>query len=196
MICKSICHWAHNYPECRLSETSTQNKAENITLFTESVQSCYMENFLGETLSNAILDTGCTQTVCGESWLQCYIDTLCESDRNSIETISSETKFRSGDGQVHTSLRKVNIPAEISGVKVHMTDVIDCDLPLVLSRSAMQKAETKYTFKEIKLQCLERNKIYILQPVAIIVFHVITTVRLTVTYLSLIKRELSCSLII
>ena len=86
MICKSIYHWANHCPEHRLPETSsTQNKAENITLFTESVQNCYIENFLGETLSNAILDSGCTQTMCGESWLQCYIDTLCESDRNSTE---------------------------------------------------------------------------------------------------------------
>ena len=85
-ICKSIFHWDNNCPECRLPETSTQNKAENITLFTESVQRCYVENVLGETLSNAILDSGCTQTVCGESCLHCYIDTLCESDRNSIET--------------------------------------------------------------------------------------------------------------
>ena len=100
-----------------------------------------------QTLSNAILYPGCTQTVCGESWLQCYIDTLCESDRSSIKTNSSETKFRLGDEQVNTSLRKVNIPAEISGVKVHIgTDVIGCDFPLLLSRSAMKKAGTKIDF--------------------------------------------------
>ena len=50
MICKSMYHWANNCPEHRLPEASTQNKAENITLFTESVQSCYVENFLGDTL--------------------------------------------------------------------------------------------------------------------------------------------------
>ena len=63
MICKSIYYWANNCPERHLPETSTQNKADNITLFTESVQSCYIENFLGETLSNAVLDSGCTQCV-------------------------------------------------------------------------------------------------------------------------------------
>ena len=118
------------------------SRGECITLFTESVQSCYIENFLGQTLSNAILDSGCTQTVHGESWL--HTNTLCESDRNSMKIISSETKFRFGDGQVHTPLRKVNIPAEISGVKVHITtDVIDCDLPLLLSRSQCKTLEPK-----------------------------------------------------
>ena len=51
----------------------------------------------------------------GGSWLQCYVYTLCESDRNSIETISSETKFKFGDGQVHYCI-PLNHYCEINSV--------------------------------------------------------------------------------
>ena len=50
---------------------------------------------------------------------------------------------------MHTSFKKKNIPGKISGVKVHIEkDIIDCDLPLLLNRSAMQKAGTKLGLKK------------------------------------------------
>ena len=99
------------------------------------------------------------------------------------------------NSEVHASLRKVDFPAEISCVKVHIeTDVIGSDLLLLLSRSEMQEA--KQTFEEIKLQCLEKRKIYISSPVTITVSHCITTVRSVMKCPSLIKRELPYSLTI
>ena len=34
-----------------------------ITLFSEEIECCYIESFLGETFGNAILDSGCIKTV-------------------------------------------------------------------------------------------------------------------------------------
>ena len=42
-----------------------------------------MENFVGETLSCAVLDSGCTRTVCGKVWLNCYLDTLTDDEKNA-----------------------------------------------------------------------------------------------------------------
>ena len=61
-------------------------KRKRFTLhcFLKPVQECYVENFLGETFSYAILDSRCTKSVCNKVWLQCYFDALNESDKSSV----------------------------------------------------------------------------------------------------------------
>ena len=59
----------------------------------------------------------------------------------------SKTKFRFGDGDNHISNRGVCIHAEIGGVNVKIeAKVISNDLPLALSKSPIQKANTKLNF--------------------------------------------------
>ena len=41
-----------------------------------------METLLDKTLSWAVLDSGCTKTVCGETWLNCYLGTLSDEDKS------------------------------------------------------------------------------------------------------------------
>ena len=67
-VCQSIFHWAKDCPD------SYENSKEeiNVTLFTNEVHDSYIETFVGETLGLAVLDSGCTQSVCGKGWLQCY----------------------------------------------------------------------------------------------------------------------------
>ena len=53
---------------------------------------------------------------------------------------------------VQRSLKKVIIPAEINGTKKKIeTDAINISLPLLLSKSGMQKAATKIDFKNNKV---------------------------------------------
>ena len=92
-----------------------QEEEVHITLFSKTVQECYVENFLGETLSYAILGSRCTRSVCSRVWLQCYLDALNESDKSSVQEQESSSKFKFGDGVVQTSLKKVIIPADING---------------------------------------------------------------------------------
>ena len=111
-----------------------------------------MEYDIKEAFSTAILDSGCTRTVCGETWLQCYLDTLDENDLESVRTQQSRTKFKFGDGKVYHSDRRVSFPAEIGGLNIYIeTDVIDNDLPLLLSRSSMKKAGAKLDFENDKV---------------------------------------------
>ena len=42
----------------------------------------YKQTFLGETLNMAIIDSSCINTVCGEAWLNCYSETLSDSNRS------------------------------------------------------------------------------------------------------------------
>ena len=96
---------------------------------------------LGETFGCAILDTGCSKSVCSEIWLEEYIQTLEEKVKENIKYETSDTLFRFGDNQVHQALKKVRIPAEIEGTKFMINaDVIDSEIPLLLSLTAMKKA--------------------------------------------------------
>ena len=65
-----------------------------------------------------------------------------------MKSKQSATKFRFGDGKIYTSIENVLIPAEIGGLKVNIeTNVVSCDLPLLLSKCSMQKANTKPDFE-------------------------------------------------
>ena len=83
-----------------------QEEEVHITFYFNPVEECYVENFLGETFSYAILDSGHT-SVCSKVWPQCYLDALNESDKSSVQEQESSSKFEVGDGVVQTSLKKV-----------------------------------------------------------------------------------------
>ena len=59
-----------------------------------------MDTLIGETLSMAVIDSGCTKTVCGQIWLDCYLQSLCNEDQQSVKEEKSETSFRCENGKV------------------------------------------------------------------------------------------------
>ena len=60
----------------------------------------------------------------------------------------SEARFRFGDGTVFISRKKAVIPAEIGGKLVKIkTDVIEADIPLLLSKNAMKATNTVIHFQ-------------------------------------------------
>ena len=153
-ICQSIYHWFRDCPH-KVDDTSTQVK---LSLFTDEVYNCYINKFVGETLNHAVLDSGCTKTVCGASWLDSYTETLSECYRKKIIRSKSETKYKFGDGKTVSSLKSVSIPAQIGKREVSIkTDVIDNELPLLLSKEAMKKAQTKIDFTKDKINILSQK---------------------------------------
>ena len=103
-----------------------------------------MKVFVEETLSCAVLDSGCTQTVCGRQWLECYRDSL--SNEDIIEEKPSTAAFKFGSGKTIMSTTKLVIPADIGSKEVNLeTDVIDVDIPLLMSKGVMRKADTACT---------------------------------------------------
>ena len=127
-----------------------------------------MENFLGETLSCAVLDSGCTRTVCGNVWLSCCLDTLSDDEKQCIREESSETSFKLGDGIAIMSQNRVTIPTVIGNKKVLLeTDVIDQNTPLLLSKPSMKKANTKLNFNNDTVTMFGHNSkiaLYNLRP--------------------------------
>ena len=154
----SIYHWAKDCPHNEWNK----NPENKITLFTQEAEKFFIQNFLWETLNLAVLDSGCTKTVCGEEWLKCYIDSLGKEEKKKIKEYKSNTEFKFGDGKNVGSEKCVSITCKIAGINVNIeTDVVKSEIPLLLSKDSMKKAGTKIDFvndkiiifgKEIKLQ--------------------------------------------
>ena len=110
-----------------------------------------MKTLCDESLNCAILDTGCASTVCGKTWFDNYVETLkvnnatqCDVDMSRSD---SNRSFRFGSGKDIPSLGCVKLPASIGTKNIFIsTDIVDGDLPLLLSKNAMKSAETKLDF--------------------------------------------------
>ena len=101
------------------------------------------KKFPRETLNLAVLDSGCTKTVCGQEWLKCYIKSLCDDDRRKIQEFTSETNFKFGDGKVLASEKSVVIPCNIAVKNVSLkTDAVKSEIPLLLSKESMKAAKS------------------------------------------------------
>ena len=84
-----------------------------------------MQQFTGETLSAAVLDSGATSTVYGKTWIDCYEETLSDENRLKVTKEASSTNFKFGDGRKVASIEKVTIPAAIGEQPVRIrTDVV------------------------------------------------------------------------
>ena len=119
----------------------------SISLLSES-DDISLGYFLGETLGMAILDSGCAKTVCGKAWYNAYVDTLSVQDRQYLKKVSSVGKFRFGDGQIYTSLFEITLPFYINDTRHFLsTDVVSCDVPLLLSRESLEKANAIINFQ-------------------------------------------------
>ena len=157
-VCQSTFHYAKDCPD---NDEKSQNVQEvHIQLFTEKVEQCYLEQVVSESLNCALIDTGCSSNVCGKNWLRCYRDTL--SDKSNIEEIPSDKLFKFGASKAYPSMKQVNLPANIGGQQGYiLTDVVDCEIPLLLSKNSLKTADSQLDFvndtitmygKEINLQ--------------------------------------------
>ena len=105
--------------------------------------------FLGETLGMAIIDSGCTKTVTGQNWLSIYLDTLSLQDRKTVKRFTSVNSFRFGDGRTIQSLGFIHIPVYIGSKRVMLsTDIVHCDIPLLISRDTLHRASAIIDFKK------------------------------------------------
>lgn len=114
-----------------------------------------MNDLFGETIGYAIIDSGCTRTVCGNRWLDTYLDTLSVSDRRTVTSKSSSFRFRFGDGKTYVSNRTVNIPVHFGSVSARLdTSIVECNVPLLMSRISLKRAEASLDFSNDEITIL------------------------------------------
>ena len=92
-----------------------------------------------------MLDSACSSTVCGDKWINNYIQSLNNGDRLKTKQRDSQRVFKFGGGTCLKSKCEYSLPAVIAGKEVTIkTDVVESDIPLLLSRTATKKAAIKW----------------------------------------------------
>ena len=117
-----------------------------------------LKSLVGESLNCGVLDSGASKTVCGKPWFKAYLESLREVDKKRVSYESSMNIFKFGDGKKVGSLKRATIPAVIGSVETTITtDIVDSDIPLLLSRSSMKRAGTELNFKDDTVSILGQN---------------------------------------
>ena len=160
--CGSKNHWARFCPNNDWRQQSSESHNSNWRQRNSELNSNYYgeddevhvtllaaeENFenkvdtlFGESLGGVILDSGCSRTVCGEMWLASYLETLTSVEKESVKIEQSTSVFKFGDGKRMKSLKRVVLPCVLAGKNVTIrTDVVACNVPLLLSKTSMKRA--------------------------------------------------------
>ena len=108
-----------------------------------------MKTLMEESFGYGLLNSGCVNTVCGEEWMQNYMDRLSVADKEKVRYKPSKETFTFGDGQTVKSGRKITIPIRLGGRQCEITtDVVKCNIPLLVSRRSMTKMRMVLDFDE------------------------------------------------
>ena len=129
LTCKSCGSYRNRLVDCPDSwENMTKvytTEDEHVVLYTGCVTD---ENTEIKTNSSecAVLDSGCSSNVCGKLWLDNYLKTLDQEDRDEIYYSSGTKLFTFGCGTQLKSKGECIIPAFIADRRVKIkTDVVD-----------------------------------------------------------------------
>ena len=102
-----------------------------------------------ETLNHAVIDTGASETVCGERWLNGYVNSIEHEQLNQIQEEPCNIMITYGNGIMKAS-RKLTLPLSMANQTVTLQEVlvVDADVPLLISLKAMKSLN-------MKIDCIE-----------------------------------------
>ena len=153
-ICHSINHWEQNCPDKHVNEVSLMIDEVILHANNDTV----LKTLVSETWCSAVLDSGATNTVCGQTWFDEFTSSLNSNDKEKISYTDSTKPFRFGDGKIVTSSKMATIPAVIGAKTVSIkTDIVNADIPLLLSKTAMKNAKMSLNFDDDSLSAFDQK---------------------------------------
>ena len=156
LTCKSCGSYRHLLADCPESlENMTKvytAEDEHVVLYTGCVTDENAEIKINSS-DCAVLDSGCSSNACRKLWLDNYLKTLDQEDRDEINYSSGKKLFTFGCGTRLKSKGEYIIPAFIADrcVKIK-TDVVDSGIPLLLSRNELKNLGAKIDLKNDKAE--------------------------------------------
>ena len=118
-----------------------------------------IKSLVHETIGCAVLDCGAAKSVCGQYWLNSYLDLLKENDLKQVKYSSSSNTYKFGYGNSIKATKSVKLPIYLGSKKVQLqTDVVEKDIPLLFSRMSMKRGKAQLdTHKDIATILGEKN---------------------------------------
>ena len=166
--CPQTCSWENTAKTC--SEQAKVHISEDEQVLVTGYHKGDISQLSIDARNCAVLDSACSSSVCGENWLEHYLNSLHETDKYKIQQTVGQRIFKFGGGERLKSKGEYSLPAVIAGKEVIIrTDVVESDIPLLLSRKAMKtavkidlKRDTAMIFgKEIVLNLTSSGHYYI-----------------------------------
>ena len=144
LTCLSCGSYRHMLSECPDSwENLSKKESEKAVLYTGSIK-CELALLTQESRNCAVLDSACSSTVCGERWMQCFLDSLDEDKLPKVVRSAGGKVFKFGGGETLESKVSYQIPVVLAGRNVTIrTDVVTSDIPLLLSLQEMKNLGVK-----------------------------------------------------
>ena len=100
----------------------------------------------------AILDSGCPTNVCGQEWLDSFMEDMRDEECLQVKIKFCNQKFIFGNGKTVVSKKRVTVPCWIGEMRERVCiNVVDYNIPLLLSRKAMKAAGMVLDFREDEL---------------------------------------------
>ena len=135
----------------------TDNDIVNVVLFSGNDKH-NMAQLRVEARSCAVLYCACPGTAYGKRWLNCYLDSSDDKDRMKVKEDASVKVFKFVGGKKLQSLASVEIPAPLAGTDGTIrTDVMNSDIPLLLSVKSMKNAKVKFDLENDTAEILGDN---------------------------------------
>ena len=163
---QSIDNFMPEVLNCYIKQPCDEFPSDDVPLEIIMHQSCEQKsentdtinNLVSETFHAAVLDSGATKTVAGKLWFDEYLNVLSDGDKNMVKYNTPNSVYKFGDGRGVKSLNNVDIPVIIGGNRVQVNvDIVADNIPLLLSKRSMQKANMKLDFSNNSIQVFNEN---------------------------------------
>lgn len=158
VVCGSTYHWARECPDSYANKKEKESKVGDgqdkyDMALVENILNISLDegvkNLVDEASGMALIDTGCSGTVCGERWLQEYLEGKEDYLLGEEET-SAEYRF-GGKAKIGAK-RRVVIVGFIGGKRYGIrTDVVENEIPMVMSIKSLQKLGVNINCEEMKV---------------------------------------------
>ena len=128
------------YQSCRNGKES--NKIDND----------YCET-VNETFNKVLIDTGTTSNVCGDVWLNTFLESMPEDLKKKVSEVKRNMSFRFGDGRAVESNKCVMLPIKLCNRDLMLeTFVVPGELPFLLSRCCMKQLGVSLDFENDQIR--------------------------------------------
>ena len=106
-------------------------------------------HFTSSRSDHALIDTGCQKSCAGQAWFDTYKENLSQSERAMILEQVGNSSYKFGGAGIYRSQKLVIAPVYVGGArKVIKFDVVQTDIPLLLSLKMMQKLKMNILCRE------------------------------------------------
>ena len=136
-------------------ESHRSRTMHSVHLTTNKVE---LSKFTSETINCAAMDTCCTANVAGKKWTDIFIRSMTENMKAKLEgPFKSNTAFKFGNQGELSSIGCYKLPVKIGGENYKIdVDIIDSDIPLLLSKNEMRRLGIGIDMKRDKVTINDR----------------------------------------